>query len=177
MRKSNRLISTRELHAKKLTWRGLAIILIFLGGHPTTCFASHILYDASKNNIITNPKERKKNSWMHTHTHKMIEPQLSWGLGQERSSNQNGEKFLWWISKVLVWKVWILLSVVLSIKMHFDIFWRPVNILWISIEIPFLKQALYKNISSLLNSKWEWRRDQHFLLIVKSFPLSIDQRR
>ena len=107
---------------------------------------------------------------MHTHTHKMIEPQLSWGLGQERSSNQNGEKFLWWISKVLVWKVWILLSVVLSIKMHFDIFWRPVNILWISIEIPFLKQALYKNISSL-NSKREWRRDQHFFVDCEKFSI------
>ena len=68
-RKSNGLISTRELHLKKRTWRGLAIILIFLGGHPTTCFAFHILYDASKYNIITNPKERKKkqlNAYSHT---------------------------------------------------------------------------------------------------------------
>ena len=55
---------------KKRTWLGLAIILIFLGGHPTTCFASHILYDASKNNIITNPKERKKTvECILTHTH------------------------------------------------------------------------------------------------------------
>ena len=63
---------------KKRTWRGLAIILIFLGGHPTTCFASHILYDASKNNIITNRKKEKKPvECILTHTHKMIEPQLS----------------------------------------------------------------------------------------------------